>query len=67
MHPVDLDMLQDVVQSEFAALQLTLTPDATIEQGGCRITAAGAVIDASLHSRWSRAIARLGLEVPWND
>jgi len=67
LHPVDLDMLQDVLRSEFAALQLTLTPDTTIEQGGCRISAAGAVIDASLETRWHRAIAKLGLEVQWND
>lgn len=67
LHPRDLDMLQDVVQSEFAALQLTLTPDATIEQGGCVISSAGAVIDASLETRWHRAIAKLGLEVQWDD
>lgn len=67
LHPVDLDMLQGVVQSEFAELHLTLTPDAAIEQGGCRITAAGAVIDASLETRWRSAIAKLGLEVQWND
>ncbi|MCW5640700.1 MAG: flagellar assembly protein FliH [Rhodoferax sp.] len=67
LHPVDLDMLQDVVQSEFAALQLTLTADASIEPGGCVITAAGAVVDASLETRWRRAIAKLGLEVQWDD
>jgi flagellar assembly protein FliH len=67
LHPLDRDMVQDVVQSEFAALQLTLTADATIEQGGCRITSAGAVIDASLQTRWRRATAKLGLEVPWDD
>lgn len=67
LHPLDLDMLQDVVQSEFAALQLTLTADTAIEQGGCRITSAGAVVDASLQTRWRRAIAKLGLEVQWDD
>lgn len=67
LNPVDLDMLQHVVQSEFAALQLTLTPDASMEVGGCLISAAGAVVDASLETRWRRAIARLGLEVQWDD
>jgi len=67
LHPLDLDMLQDVIQSEFGALQLTLTADATIEQGGCLISSAGAVIDASLETRWRRAIAKLGLEVRWDD
>lgn len=67
LHPLDLDMLQQVLQTEFAALQLTLTPDSAIEQGGCLITAAGAVVDASLETRWRRAIAKLGLEVQWDD
>jgi flagellar assembly protein FliH len=48
-------------------LELTLTPDSTIEQGGCLITSGGAVIDASLETRWRRAIGKLGLEVQWDD
>lgn len=67
LHPLDFDVLQDVVQEEFAALALTLTADASITQGGCRITSAGAVIDAELESRWRRAMARLGLQVQWDE
>lgn len=67
LHPLDLEVLHDVLQDEFAALSLTLVADATIEQGGCRITSAGAVIDAELPSRWRRAIARLGLQVQWDE
>ncbi len=67
LHPLDLEVLQDVVQGEFATLALTLTADPTISQGGCRITSAGAVIDAELESRWQRAIAKLGLQVQWDD
>ena len=67
LHPLDFDVLQDVVQEEFAALALTLTSDASITQGGCRITSAGAVIDAELESRWRRAMARLGLQVQWDE
>lgn len=67
LHPLDLEVLHDVVQGEFAALDLTLTADASIAQGGCRITSAGAVIDASLENRWRRAVAKLGLQVEWDD
>ena len=67
LHPLDLEVLQDVVQGEFPALALTFTADPTISQGGCRITSAGAVIDAELETRWQRAIAKLGLQVEWND
>lgn len=67
LHPLDLEVLQDVVQGEFATLALTLTADPAISQGGCRITSAGAVIDAELETRWQRAIAKLGLQVQWDD
>ncbi|MEO7937647.1 MAG: FliH/SctL family protein, partial [Burkholderiaceae bacterium] len=61
------EVLHDVLQHEFAALAISLCADATISQGGCRITSAGAVIDAELESRWRRAIAKLGLQVQWDD
>ncbi len=67
LNPVDLEVLQDTLETEFAALALTLTPDASIAAGGCLISSAGAVIDANLETRWRRAIAKLGLQVQWDD
>jgi flagellar assembly protein FliH len=67
LNPLDLEVLQDTVQAEFAGLELTLTSDSTVAPGGCLITAAGAVIDANLETRWRRAIGKLGLEVQWDE
>lgn len=61
LNPLDLEVLQDTVQAEFAGLELTLTADAGIAPGGCLITAGGAVIDANMETRWRRAIGKLGL------
>jgi len=67
LNPLDLEVLQDTVQAEFAGLELTLTSDTSIAPGGCLITAAGAVVDANLETRWRRAIGKLGLEVQWDE
>lgn len=67
LNPLDLDVLQDTLQTEFSGLSLTLTPDSGIAPGGCRISSAGAVIEGDLHTRWRRAIAKLGLELDWDD
>ncbi len=67
LNPLDLDVLEDTLQTEFSGLSLTLTPDSSIEPGGCRISNAGAVIDGDLHTRWRRAIAKLGLELDWDE
>ncbi len=67
LNPLDLDVLEDTLQTEYSGLSLTLTPDSSIEPGGCRISSAGAVIEGDLHTRWRRAIAKLGLELDWDE
>ena len=67
LNPLDLEVLQDTLQEEFANLSLTLVADATLELGGCLIAAAGTVVDGSLDTRWRRAVANLGLQLPWKD
>ena len=67
LNPIDLDVLQETMDMEFTNLALTWIPDASIEQGGCVISAGAAVIDGALPTRWRRAIAKLGLEVLWDD
>lgn len=67
LNPLDLEMLQDVLKTEFAALSLTLVADAAVKPGACLIASAGTVIDGSLDTRWRRAVASLGLDVPWAE
>lgn len=65
LHPDDADVLAGTLREDFAGLDLTLIPDATITPGGCRVQNGGAVIDATVEKRWQRAVASLGLESVW--
>jgi len=65
MHPLDLDMLQDVLRAEYPQLPLTLLADDGLTRGGCLIQSAGTQIDGTLEKRWARAVAQLGLNLPW--
>lgn len=40
-------------------------PDASITPGGCVLEAPGTGVDATIETRWSRAIANLGLSTAW--
>jgi flagellar assembly protein FliH len=65
MNAVDMDVLSDVIRKEFSGLALTLLADNSMTRGGCLVEAAGTVVDGTLEKRWSRAVARLGLESAW--
>jgi flagellar assembly protein FliH len=67
LNPVDLEVLHEVLESEFAMLSLKFLPDPAIDRGGCQVESAGTVIDGTLGKRWARAVANLGLEVSWAD
>lgn len=65
LHPLDHAALEAGAAAEFA--QLSLLADPSIERGGCLVESAGSLVDARLPQRWRRAIANLGLELPWSD
>ncbi len=67
LHPLDMDMLQDVLRSEYPNLPLTLLADASISLGGCLVQSAGTQIDGTLEKRWARAVGQLGLNLPWEE
>lgn len=67
LNPLDLDVLEEVVRTEFSSLSLVLLPDATLTRGGCLIESAGTVVDGTLEKRWMRAVANLGLSSPWEN
>ena len=66
LNPLDVEVLQAAVQTEFSGLNLTFVSDATIKPGGCVVTSAGTVVDGSLDTRWRRAVASLGLTLQWD-
>ncbi len=67
LNPLDLEVLEDVMRTEFSNLSLTLLPDATITRGGCLVESAGTVVDGTIEKRWLRAVANLGLNSPWEE
>lgn len=67
MHPVDLDVLEGQLSSEFSGMALSLRSDLSLRPGGCVVESAGMVVDASLQKRWQRAVATLGLANAWED
>ncbi len=67
LNPLDMEVLADVLQAEFAALSLTLVADPAVKPGGCLIASAGTVVDGSLATRWRRAVASLGLNLQWEE
>jgi flagellar assembly protein FliH len=67
LHPLDLDVLQDVLHEEYPNLPLTLQPDPNLTRGGCLVESAGTVIDGRLEKRWARAVGRLGQNLSWEE
>ncbi len=65
LHPADLELVGAALREEFASPPLQWLADADVPPGGCRVEAAGTVIDGSLQKRWQRAIAPLGLASAW--
>jgi flagellar assembly protein FliH len=65
LNPLDLDVLADVLRSEFTGLSLSLLGDASVTRGGCLVEAAGTVVDGTVERRWTRAVASLGLDSAW--
>lgn len=65
--PSDFELLGAPLRAEHAAQAVTLLADAALQPGDCLIESAGTVLDAGIQSRWSRAVASLGLALPWRD
>lgn len=65
LNPLDLEVLQPTLVQEYPGIALTLVADAAVSAGGCLVEAAGTVVDGTLERRWSRTVAKLGLESSW--
>lgn len=65
LHAADLEQVGAALREELSSPSLQWLADANVPPGGCRVEAAGTVIDGSLQKRWQRAIAPLGLASAW--
>jgi flagellar assembly protein FliH len=66
LSPVDFEVLQAPLAAELAGQPVQVLADASVAPGDCLIESAGAVVDGGVATRWSRAVASLGLEMPWH-
>lgn len=67
LHPDDLEVVERPLAEEFAGHAVRWLADPSVVPGDCLVESAGAVVDGGLRRRWTRAIANLGLDVPWQS
>jgi len=75
LSPLDFDVLGEALRDQFGGQfggqyggqSVNVLPDAAVKPGDCFVDAAGAVVDGSVAMRWSRAVASLGLAMPWEE
>ena len=65
LSPADFDSLAGPLRAEFAAQSVTVLSDPAVAAGDCLVESAGAVVDGGVALRWERAVASLGLALPW--
>jgi flagellar assembly protein FliH len=66
VHPDDQPLVADGAGEVLEARGARLVADAAIERGGCIVESSIGVVDASVETRWRRAAAAIGLDVPWS-
>lgn len=67
IHPEDWAHLERHLKAAVPNPKVEWLADASVQRGGCKVEAAGAVVDGSIERRWQRAIAALGLASTWFD
>lgn len=67
LSPTDFEMMGVALRAEFEGQPVSVVADAGIAPGDCLVESAGTVIDGGVATRWSRAVAALGLAMPWHD
>ena len=65
LSPIDFEALDAHLRAEFAGQAVGVVADPALAPGDCRVECAGAVIDGGMATRWARAVASLGLDMPW--
>jgi flagellar assembly protein FliH len=60
LHPDDVGVIRDRLGDDQHLGSWRIVPDASVGRGGCRLVSKSRDIDASLATRWQRALQRLG-------
>ena len=67
LHPDDESLVALGCADLIGAREVRLVADAAIERGGCRVESDIGVTDAQVASRWQRACAAMGRQLPWGE
>lgn len=67
VHPDDHALVAQGVGEALAARGARLVVDASLARGGCAVDADIGAVDATLQTRWARAVAALGRASDWDD
>lgn len=63
--PEDATLLGEHLAPLLAARGATLVPDRSVSPGGCIVETARASVDATIQTRWRRALAAIGRDDEW--
>ncbi|WP_341667019.1 flagellar assembly protein FliH [Alcaligenes sp. SDU_A2] len=67
LHPDDIALVREYLSEEAEQRPWRLQPDATLQRGDCIVRSAYGDIDATLATRWQRALSALGLKPDQKD
>jgi flagellar assembly protein FliH len=67
LHPEDQALLGESLAPLLAARGAQLVADAGVLRGGCRVETTRASVDATVQTRWKRAVAAIGRDDEWVD
>ena len=67
LHPDDLARVGERLAPMLEARGVQLVPDAALLPGGCRVETPRGSVDATVQTRWRRALAALGRDDDWVD
>jgi len=65
LHPEDADWLQAGWAQTPPSTPIRLEPDASLSPGDCVLESSQGQVDGRVERRWTRAVANLGLNAPW--
>ena len=65
VHPDDLPLVAEGAGEALQARGARLQADPSIQRGGCSVESDAGTIDATIESRWARAVQALGHALPW--
>jgi flagellar assembly protein FliH len=67
VNPLDSELVRGVLETAQLAGGWSLKEDERVSRGGCKVETAAGEIDATLETRWHRAIAVLGQPLDWAE